>query len=79
MRIFIQQRTFRKDLTDAAVLISRHARSAYTRPKVLAWSALYAVALALFTQAQTYMQLLWTQIPGQGDAPVSFNFFFIWM
>lgn len=63
----------RSNVVEAATLIARHARSAYTRPKVLAWSALYAVALALFVQAQTYMQLLWKQIQDDTDSPVAYN------
>ncbi|XP_026485120.2 reduced folate transporter-like [Vanessa tameamea] len=68
-----EKRSFRKDITDAAYLIARHARSAYTRPKVLAWSALYAAAMALFVQAQTYVQLLWNQIQKDDEAPVVYN------
>ncbi|XP_075981330.1 thiamine transporter 2-like [Anticarsia gemmatalis] len=56
------ERTFRSDLSEASALIYKHARAAYSRPRVLVWSALYAVALALFVQAQTYMQILWKQI-----------------
>ncbi|KAM3958259.1 thiamine transporter 1-like [Aphomia sociella] len=67
------KRTFRSNVVEAASLISRHATSAYTRPKVLAWSALYAAALALFVQAQIYMQLLWKQIQEESNAPVAYN------
>ncbi|KAL0895427.1 hypothetical protein ABMA27_011550 [Loxostege sticticalis] len=67
------QQVYRQNLTEAATLITRHARSAYTRPKVLAWSALYAVALALFVQAQTYVQLLWMVIQEESDNPVTYN------
>lgn len=63
----------RSNMVEASTLIARHARSAYTRPKVLAWSALYAVALALFVQAQIYMQLLWKQIQEDTDSPVAYN------
>ncbi|XP_045524880.1 thiamine transporter 2-like isoform X1 [Pieris brassicae] len=62
-------KSFRSQISEATVLIYRHARSAYSRPKVVAWSALYAVALALFVQSQTYMQLLWNRIRG-GDEEV---------
>ncbi|KAJ2943936.1 hypothetical protein O0L34_g8258 [Tuta absoluta] len=64
---------FRTNLAEASSLIISHARSAYSRPKVLAWSALYAGALALFVQAQTYVQLLWKQIQLESDAPVAYN------
>ncbi|KAI5642357.1 reduced folate carrier domain-containing protein [Phthorimaea operculella] len=67
------KRTFRTNLAEASSLIFQHARSAYSRPKVLAWSALYAGALALFVQAQTYVQLLWKQIQETSDAPVAYN------
>ncbi|PZC87308.1 thiamine transporter 2 [Helicoverpa armigera] len=63
----------RSNMVEASTLIARHARSAYTRPKVLAWSGLYAVALALFVQAQTYMQLLWKQIQEESNSPVAYN------
>ncbi|XP_069365887.1 thiamine transporter 2-like [Maniola hyperantus] len=63
----------RKDVTDAAILITRHARIAYTRPKVLVWSALYAVALALFVLAQTNMQILWKTVQGESDSTVAYN------
>lgn len=56
---------------NAASLLSRHARTAYSRPKVLAWSALYACAMALFVQAQVYVQLLWKQTQEESAAPVS--------
>ncbi|OWR51463.1 hypothetical protein KGM_208749A, partial [Danaus plexippus plexippus] len=46
---------------------------AYTRPKVLVWSALYAATLALFVQTQTYIQLLWKQIQKGTDSPVVYN------
>ncbi|XP_045453924.1 thiamine transporter 1-like [Melitaea cinxia] len=68
-----EKRSFRHDVTDATYLIVRHARSAYTRPKVLAWSSLYAVAMALFVQAQTYVQLLWKQIQEESNSPVAYN------
>ncbi|XP_059048970.1 thiamine transporter 1-like [Achroia grisella] len=67
------KRSFRNNVVEASTLISRHARAAYTRPKVLAWSALYAAALALFVQAQTYVQLLWKQIQEESHAPVAYN------
>ncbi|CAK1548680.1 unnamed protein product [Leptosia nina] len=65
--------SFRSQVTEATVLIYRHARAAYSRPRVVAWSALYAVALALFVQAQTYMQLLWSKIQDESNAPVAYN------
>ncbi|CAG4921256.1 unnamed protein product [Colias eurytheme] len=65
--------SIRTQVFDAATLISRHARSAYSRPKVVAWSALYAAALALFVQAQTYVQLLWAQIQRESDVPIAYN------
>lgn len=68
-----RQRTFRSNLVEASTLIARHTRSAYTRPKVLVWSALYACALALFVQAQIYVQLLWKQIQDDTDAPIAYN------
>ncbi|CAH2099563.1 unnamed protein product [Euphydryas editha] len=68
-----EKHSFRHDVADAAYLIARHARSAYTRPKVLAWSALYAVAMALFVQAQTYVQLLWKHIQENSNSPVAYN------
>ncbi|CAH0747104.1 unnamed protein product [Diatraea saccharalis] len=67
------KQTFRSNVIEASTLITRHARLAYTRPKVLAWSALYAIALALFVQAQTYIQLLWKQIQDESDNPVAYN------
>ncbi|XP_026764019.2 folate transporter 1-like [Galleria mellonella] len=67
------KQSFRANVVEASMLIGRHARAAYTRPKVLAWSALYAAALALFVQAQTYMQLLWKQIQDESNAPVAYN------
>ncbi|XP_050350234.1 thiamine transporter 2-like [Nymphalis io] len=70
---YSEKRSFRKDIIDAAYLIARHARSAYARPKVLAWSALYAASMALFVQAQTYVQLLWKHIQKEEDAPVVYN------
>ncbi|KAJ8735012.1 hypothetical protein PYW08_014262 [Mythimna loreyi] len=63
----------RSNVVEASTLITSHARAAYTRPKVLAWSALYAVALALFVQTQTYIQLLWRQIQDETDYPVAYN------
>ncbi|KAJ8733805.1 hypothetical protein PYW07_014356 [Mythimna separata] len=66
-------RKMRSNLVEASSLIMSHARAAYTRPKVLAWSALYAVALALFVQVQTYIQLLWRQIQDDTDSPVAYN------
>ncbi|KAL4707642.1 hypothetical protein ACJJTC_006992 [Scirpophaga incertulas] len=70
-----EQRTIRQQLVEASSLIARHARLAYSRPKVLAWSALYAVALALFVQTQTYMQLLWKQIQENSKHTVAYNGF----
>ncbi|XP_063835507.1 thiamine transporter 2-like [Ostrinia nubilalis] len=67
------KKQFRKNLLEASSLIIKHARSAYTRPKVLAWSALYAASLALFVQAQTYVQLLWKFIQDESDNPVTYN------
>lgn len=63
---------FRSNVAEAATLISRHACAAYSRPKVVAWSALYACATALFVQAQVYVQLLWKHKQEQTDAPVSY-------
>ncbi|CAG9576131.1 unnamed protein product [Danaus chrysippus] len=65
--------TFTRNVKNAAFLIYKHARLAYTRPKVLVWSALYAAALALFVQTQTYIQLLWKQIQKGTDSPVVYN------
>ncbi|CAH0406151.1 unnamed protein product [Chilo suppressalis] len=67
------KRTFRENVIEASTLITQHARLAYTRPKVLAWSALYAIALALFVQVQTYVQLLWKQIQQESNNPVAYN------
>ncbi|XP_072935632.1 thiamine transporter 1-like [Epargyreus clarus] len=67
------KKSLRTNIVEASTLIARHARAAYSRPKVLAWSALYAVALALFVQTQTYMQLLWKQIQEDSNAPVAYN------
>ncbi|KOB76556.1 Uncharacterized protein OBRU01_04567 [Operophtera brumata] len=61
--------SFRSNVTEAATLISRHACAAYSRPRVVAWSALYAAAMALFVQAQVYVQLLWKQIQEESAAP----------
>ncbi|CAH0722896.1 unnamed protein product, partial [Brenthis ino] len=71
--LHFEKRTITKDISEAVILISKHARAAYSRPRVLAWSALYAAALALFTQAQTYVQLLWRFIQEESDAPVIYN------
>ncbi|XP_026324202.1 thiamine transporter 1-like [Hyposmocoma kahamanoa] len=60
-------------ITEAFSMIARHAMSAYRRPKVITWSALYAVALALFVQVQIYVQLLWKQIQDQTGTAVSYN------
>ncbi|CAH2262346.1 jg26879 [Pararge aegeria aegeria] len=67
------RRSIRRGITDAASLITRHARLAYTRPKVLAWSALYAVVLALFVLAQTNMQILWKLVQGESNETVAYN------
>ncbi|KAJ0181384.1 hypothetical protein K1T71_003469 [Dendrolimus kikuchii] len=61
------KRSFRSDVVEASQLIYRHSRAAYTRPKVLAWSILYACSLALFLQVQNYVQLLWMEIQDQSD------------
>ncbi|XP_068628496.1 thiamine transporter 1-like [Battus philenor] len=71
--IKLEKRSLRSNVGEASTLIARHARSAYSRPTVLAWSALYAVALALFVQAQTYVQLLWKYIQEESDSPVAYN------
>ncbi|XP_049887830.1 reduced folate transporter-like isoform X2 [Pectinophora gossypiella] len=68
-----EKRSFGVEVREAYSLIVRHARAAYTRPKVLAWSALYAAALALFVQAQIYVQLLWREIQTASDAPIAYN------
>ncbi|XP_013168220.1 PREDICTED: thiamine transporter 1-like [Papilio xuthus] len=69
----VDKRSLRKNMWEACTLIGRHARAAYSRPKVLAWSALYAAALALFVQAQTYVQLLWKHIQEKSHTPVAYN------
>ncbi|XP_045488337.1 thiamine transporter 2 isoform X4 [Pieris rapae] len=68
-----KRKSYRSQIFDATVLIYRHARSAYSRPKVVAWSALYAVALALFVQSQTYIQLLWKRIRVGDEEIVLYN------
>ncbi|KAG6447998.1 reduced folate transporter [Manduca sexta] len=72
-RLQQNRQTFQSTLVEASSLIARHARAAYTRPKVLAWSALYAAALALFVQAQTYVQLLWREIQNETNNTVAYN------
>ncbi|XP_060810537.1 thiamine transporter 1-like [Amyelois transitella] len=67
------KQSFRRDVVEASTLIARHARAAYTRPKVIAWSALYAVALALFVQAQIYVQLLWRQVQDETGTDMAYN------
>ncbi|CAB3221005.1 unnamed protein product [Arctia plantaginis] len=67
------KQSFRSEVVEASTLISKHARAAYVRPKVIVWSALYACELALFVQAQTYVQLLWIQIQEQQKDSVSYN------
>ncbi|CAG5036403.1 unnamed protein product [Parnassius apollo] len=69
----LEKRSFQTNIVEASSLITRHARSAYSRNKVIAWSALYAVALALFVQAQTYVQLLWKYIQDESESPVAYN------
>ncbi|XP_028037691.1 thiamine transporter 2-like [Bombyx mandarina] len=68
-----EKRTFKSNLIEASSLILKHSRAAYSRPKVIAWSALYAVALALFVQAQTYIQILWRYIQKEQSNPVLYN------
>lgn len=71
IKILFQQ-TFTEEFVEASTLIARHSRAAYSRPKVIVWSLLYAAALALFVQAQIYMQLLWSDIQSSEENPVSF-------
>ncbi|CAD0195259.1 unnamed protein product [Chrysodeixis includens] len=66
-------RSIRSNIVEASTLIARHARAAYSRPKVIVWSALYAVATALFVQTQIYVQLLWKQIQESSNQTVAYN------
>ncbi|KAI8430246.1 hypothetical protein MSG28_000584 [Choristoneura fumiferana] len=59
----------KKQAKAASALIVRHARSAYARSAVLAWSGLYAASLALFVHAQTYVQVLWQDIQRDDEEP----------
>ncbi|XP_063634157.1 thiamine transporter 2-like [Cydia splendana] len=68
-----QKQSLTANVSRAARLLSRHAGAAYSRPRVLAWSALYAAALALFTHAQYYMQVLWQQIQQHDEHKVDYN------
>ncbi|XP_077296296.1 thiamine transporter 1-like [Arctopsyche grandis] len=43
-------------------LLWQHAKSAYSRKSVIAWSAWYAGSTAGFYQVQTYIQLLWIDV-----------------
>lgn len=67
------KRPFKEEFVEATTLIARHSRAAYTRPKLIAWSLFYAAALALFVQAQIYMQLLWKEIQMKSENPLMFN------
>ncbi|XP_063547420.1 folate transporter 1-like isoform X2 [Cydia strobilella] len=69
-----KKQSFTANVSTAARLVSLHARSAYWRPRVLAWSALYAAALALFTHVQSYMQLLWQQIQQHDEHKVQVDY-----
>ncbi|KAG7304249.1 hypothetical protein JYU34_011187 [Plutella xylostella] len=60
---------------EAAYLIVGHARGAYSRPAVVAWSILYACAMALFVQTQVYVQLLWIHVQAASDVPIAYNGF----
>ncbi|XP_053600898.1 reduced folate transporter-like [Plodia interpunctella] len=68
-----EKQTFHQNVVEASSLIGRHARAAYSRPRVIAWSALYAASLALFVQVQIYMQLLWRQIQDVTGQQVAYN------
>ncbi|XP_048005784.1 thiamine transporter 2-like isoform X2 [Leguminivora glycinivorella] len=61
------------NVSTASRLLAQHARASYSRPRVLAWSALYAVALALFSHVQIYMQVLWQHMQRDDEHKVDYN------